>query len=249
MILIYNQTKLILYLAERLSSPRIGYQNLNNIPEAHVGSYIEKSFTSLDASFGRIVTSTPKSVVAIDYSFKSITRDGSNNIQNSDECENQEALCLALPKSKFRQENRCALPLDLRPIRNLTITNLPQPSSGTTHTSLDRMSTSPHQTDEVNHDRNCARSETNSEDADLRSDSEDSDWNPDYNADGSGDEGSADCDPSGLNNLTIYEYFQNYQTLISDDEFDELSDTENKTIPTRIPTDLPPKRSCRNRGK
>ncbi|XP_062553724.1 uncharacterized protein LOC134219030 [Armigeres subalbatus] len=36
-------------------------------------------------------------------------------------------------------------------------------------------------------------------------------------------------------------------TLISDDEFDELSDTENKTIPTRIPTDLPPKRSCRNR--
>lgn len=261
-------------------------RNFNNVSNTPVGinhsasqtDFHGESFASLDASFSRVVTSTPKSFVPIDYSMIFSTLDEPMDLTTVSD--SPQALCLALPKAEALHENRISTldlrsgnnfvpsvpidhdqnylsPLDLRAarraVKNLTpikLINQNTESSIASDAELsyvhpDQGAGLPHHTyrDELDEGIKIVESKAASEDAD---------WNPDINDNESDDDESEDGDPTLLNDLTIYEYFQNYQTLISDDEFEENSEDEGnprKRSVNNEDTDLPTKHTCRSSGE
>lgn len=163
---------------------------------------------SFDASFMRIVTSTPKPyLTAIDYSLHSLNQNEPLDLSLSES--NSQVICLALPKVSTNpiQLLEKPSPLDLR----TTVVNSIAPDFGQIEAALFHKQTTLH-TDAENE-----YSKTQSEDPSYRTESDSSDTD---------DEDSTNGDPTFLNDLTIFDYFQHFQTL-SDNDSDVNQDEES----------------------
>ncbi|XP_021702213.1 uncharacterized protein LOC110676894 isoform X1 [Aedes aegypti] len=225
-----------------------------------------ESFTNLEVSFSRVITSTPNRVFPIDYSINSSTQHEAMDL-TVPSCE--QALCLALPKATSQQENPIS-PLDLRTSRNVTpseqatieaCSELPIAVRHKLNVYQDQSTAFPREADHDDLDGSAVESDSTSKDADWHPDkndiedsededparlirtpkakSEDTDRGDEDLDINSDSEESIDGDPTCLNDLTIYEYFEKYQTLVSEDEFEENSDGEDEI-------DKPQKRAANN---